>query len=58
MLSVRNPAELPWGDLGVDLVVESTGLFTAREKAAVHLDAGAPLVVVSAPVGRRRRRRS
>jgi glyceraldehyde 3-phosphate dehydrogenase len=49
VLSVRNPAELPWGDLGVDLVVESTGLFTAREKAAVHLDAGAPLVVVSAP---------
>jgi glyceraldehyde 3-phosphate dehydrogenase len=49
VLSVRNPAELPWGDLGVDLVVESTGLFTAREKAAVHLDAGAPLVIVSAP---------
>ena len=49
VLSVRNPAELPWADLGVDLVVESTGLFTAREKAAVHLDAGAPLVVVSAP---------
>jgi glyceraldehyde 3-phosphate dehydrogenase len=49
VLSVRNPAELPWGDLGVDLVVESTGLFTARDKAAVHLDAGAPLVVVSAP---------
>jgi glyceraldehyde 3-phosphate dehydrogenase len=49
VLSVRNPAELPWGELGVDVVVESTGLFTAREKAAVHLDAGAPLVVVSAP---------
>ena len=49
VLSVRNPGELPWADLGVDLVVESTGLFTAREKAAVHLDAGAPLVVVSAP---------
>jgi glyceraldehyde 3-phosphate dehydrogenase (phosphorylating) len=49
VLSVRNPAELPWGDLGVDLVVESTGLFSARDKAAVHLDAGAPLVVVSAP---------
>jgi glyceraldehyde 3-phosphate dehydrogenase len=49
VLSVRNPAELPWGELGVDLVIESTGLFTARDKAAVHLDAGAPLVVVSAP---------
>jgi glyceraldehyde 3-phosphate dehydrogenase len=49
VLSIRNPAELPWGELGVDLVVESTGLFTAREKAAVHLEAGAPLVVVSAP---------
>ena len=49
VLQVRNPAELPWGELGVDLVVESTGLFTAREKAAAHLDAGAPLVVVSAP---------
>jgi glyceraldehyde 3-phosphate dehydrogenase len=49
VLSIRNPAELPWGELGVDLVVESTGLFTSREKAAVHLEAGAPLVVVSAP---------
>ena len=49
VLSIRNPAELPWADLGVDLVVESTGIFTARDKAAVHLDAGAPLVVVSAP---------
>jgi glyceraldehyde 3-phosphate dehydrogenase len=49
VLQVRNPAELPWGDLGVDVVIESTGLFTAREKAAAHLDAGAPLVLVSAP---------
>ncbi|MET0578677.1 MAG: type I glyceraldehyde-3-phosphate dehydrogenase, partial [Ilumatobacteraceae bacterium] len=49
VLSIRNPAELPWADLGVDLVVESTGFFTARDKAAVHLEAGAPLVVVSAP---------
>jgi glyceraldehyde 3-phosphate dehydrogenase len=49
VLQVRDPAELPWADLGVDLVVESTGLFTARAKAAAHLDAGAPLVVVSAP---------
>ena len=58
MLSVRNPAELPWGDLGVDVVVESTGFFTDRDKAAVHLEAGAPLVIVSAPVERRRRARS
>jgi glyceraldehyde 3-phosphate dehydrogenase len=40
---------LPWGDLGVDVVVESTGRFTARDRAAGHLDAGAPRVVVSAP---------
>jgi glyceraldehyde 3-phosphate dehydrogenase len=49
VLQVRDPAELPWGDLGVDVVVESTGIFTSRVKAAAHLDAGAPLVIVSAP---------
>jgi glyceraldehyde 3-phosphate dehydrogenase len=49
VLSVRDPKELPWGDLGVDIVIESTGIFTAREKAAAHLDGGAPMVVVSAP---------
>jgi glyceraldehyde 3-phosphate dehydrogenase len=49
VLSVRNPSELPWGELGVDLVIESTGFFTDRDKAAAHLEAGAPLVVVSAP---------
>ena len=49
VLSERNPSELPWGDLGVDVVVESTGIFTSRDKAAAHLGAGAPLVVVSAP---------
>jgi len=49
VLQIRNPAELPWDDLGVDVVVESTGIFTSRDKAAVHLEAGAPLVVVSAP---------
>jgi glyceraldehyde 3-phosphate dehydrogenase len=46
---VRDPKELPWGDLGVDVVVESTGIFTSREKAAWHLEGGAPFVVVSAP---------
>jgi len=48
-LAVRNPAELPWKDLGVDVVVESTGLFTKREGASKHLDAGAKKVVISAP---------
>ena len=47
--AVRDPKELPWGELGVDLVVESTGIFTDRDKAAAHLDAGAPFVIVSAP---------
>ena len=49
VLSERDPKELPWDELGVDLVIESTGIFTSREKAATHLDAGAPLVLVSAP---------
>jgi len=49
VLQVRDPKELPWGDLGVDVVVESTGFFTDRDKAAAHLDGGAPYVVVSAP---------
>jgi len=49
VLQVRNPAELPWGDLGVDVVIESTGIFTDRAKAAMHLDGGAPYVLVSAP---------
>ena len=49
VLSERSPADLPWGDLGVDVVIESTGIFTDREKAAQHLEAGAPLVIVSAP---------
>ncbi len=45
----RNPADIPWGDEGVDYVIESTGLFTDGEKAAMHLDAGAKKVVISAP---------
>ncbi len=49
VLSVREPAELPWKDLGVEIVVESTGLFTQRDKAAGHLAAGAKKVVISAP---------
>ncbi|MGB3412059.1 MAG: type I glyceraldehyde-3-phosphate dehydrogenase [Microthrixaceae bacterium] len=49
VVSHRNPAEIPWGDLGVDVVIESTGLFTARDKAEAHLQGGAPRVIVSAP---------
>jgi glyceraldehyde 3-phosphate dehydrogenase len=49
MLSERDPAALPWGDLGVDVVVESTGIFTDRAGAQKHLDAGAKKVVISAP---------
>ena len=49
VLAEREPAKLPWGDLGVDVVVESTGFFTSREKAAAHLEGGAPRVIVSAP---------
>ena len=49
VLSERDPKSLPWGELGVDVVIESTGIFTSRDKAAMHLDGGAPLVIVSAP---------
>ncbi len=49
VLSERDPAALPWADLGVEVVIESTGLFTARDDAAKHLEAGAKKVIISAP---------
>jgi len=49
VLAERDPAALPWGELGVDVVIESTGFFTDRENAAKHLDAGAKKVLISAP---------
>ena len=49
VLAERDPAKLPWGDLGCDIVIESTGLFTARDAAAKHLAAGAKKVIISAP---------
>src|SRR6478672_6401556 len=45
----RNPAELPWKDLGIDVVLECTGLFTSKAKASAHVTAGAKKVIISAP---------
>src|SRR4051795_6873852 len=49
ILTERDPKALPWGELGVDMVIESTGIFSSKEQASMHLDAGAPFVIVSAP---------
>ncbi|EQD74962.1 MULTISPECIES: type I glyceraldehyde-3-phosphate dehydrogenase [Ferrovum] len=51
VFSQRNPAEIPWGSVGVDVVLECTGLFTSKEKASAHLKGGAKKVVISAPGG-------
>jgi glyceraldehyde 3-phosphate dehydrogenase len=52
VLAERNPADLPWGELGVDVVLECTGFFASKEKSAAHLAAGAKKVVISAPAGK------
>jgi glyceraldehyde 3-phosphate dehydrogenase len=49
VIAERNPANLPWGDLGVDIVIESTGIFRKKDQAQLHIDAGAKKVIISAP---------
>jgi len=49
VFTIKNPAELPWKDLGVEIVVEATGIFRSRDKAAAHLEAGAKKVIITAP---------
>jgi len=52
VLAERDPAKLPWGELGVDVVLECTGFFTSKEKASLHLQGGARKVIISAPGGK------
>jgi glyceraldehyde 3-phosphate dehydrogenase len=51
VLAIRNPAELPWGELGVDVVLECTGLFTTKQRASAHMKGGAKKIIISAPGG-------